>query len=50
MKEFKVATFKVTSNIDKATANVEEVLNKMTSEGWDFVQKDGGFLIFSREK
>ena len=50
MKEYKVVYFKGSSNYDKFCASCEEKLNHMTSEGWDFVQKDGTILIFSRDK
>lgn len=49
MKEYKVINYKGGMG-KKMAQNLQEALNEMASQGWEFVQKDGLLVILERDK
>ena len=50
MKEYKVIRLEHLRNPKKLVQEMEDTLNKMSSQGWDFVSMEGVQLIFSKDK
>ena len=50
MKEYKVIRLETLRNPKKLAREMEDRLNEMSSQGWDFTSADGIMMIFSKEK
>jgi hypothetical protein len=50
MKEYKVVYIKPSMNPDKVAYKIENVLNEMAGQGWEFKFSSGVYWTFEREK
>ncbi|MFX0071173.1 MAG: hypothetical protein ACFFAO_08795 [Candidatus Hermodarchaeota archaeon] len=50
MKEHKVIRLQNIRNPKKLVQEMEDTLNDMSSQGWDFIFMEGIHMIFSKEK
>ena len=50
MKEYKVELLKMSMTSQKALEKIENTLNDLASQGWEFKFQSGVYLIFEREK
>ena len=50
MKEYKVVYIKAGMNPDKNARKIENLLNEMGGQGWEFISHSGLYWTFVREK
>ena len=50
MKEYKVVFIKAGNNPDKNVEKIENLLNEMGGQGWEFRFQSGFYWTFEREK
>ncbi|MFX0011688.1 MAG: DUF4177 domain-containing protein [Candidatus Hermodarchaeota archaeon] len=50
MKEYKVEIIKMSMTSQKSLEHIENILNDLASQGWEFKFQSGVWWIFEREK